>query len=127
MIDENSKARVFHFDISVLHSFLFLFSLSSILFLSFSLYFLLGLKFSLPSRRKLYGESEGISVGIGGDLLGFPKMSFDPVPSNSHYNLDEQIAQLMQCKPLSEQEVSCFLFFSRIESCYLYFELFWIH
>ncbi|XP_057539034.1 F-box/kelch-repeat protein At1g55270-like isoform X2 [Amaranthus tricolor] len=31
-------------------------------------------------------------------------MSFDPVPSNSHHNLDAQIAQLMQCKPLSEQE-----------------------
>ncbi|MED6130762.1 hypothetical protein PIB30_003786 [Stylosanthes scabra] len=29
----------------------------------------------------------------------------DSVPSNSHGNLDEQIAQLMQCKPLSEQEV----------------------
>ncbi|XP_009612069.1 serine/threonine-protein phosphatase PP2A catalytic subunit isoform X1 [Nicotiana tabacum] len=30
----------------------------------------------------------------------------DPVPSSaSHGNLDEQIAQLMQCKPLSEQEV----------------------
>ncbi|KAF4350142.1 hypothetical protein G4B88_019271 [Cannabis sativa] len=28
----------------------------------------------------------------------------DSVPSNSHGNLDEQIAQLMQCKPLSEQE-----------------------
>ncbi|KAK8544340.1 hypothetical protein V6N13_056122 [Hibiscus sabdariffa] len=27
------------------------------------------------------------------------------VDSNSHGNLDEQIAQLMQCKPLSEQEV----------------------
>ena len=33
-------------------------------------------------------------------------MSFDPVPSsNNHGNLDEQISQLMQCKPLSEQEV----------------------
>ncbi|KAH1236793.1 Serine/threonine-protein phosphatase PP2A catalytic subunit [Glycine max] len=29
----------------------------------------------------------------------------DSVPSNSHGNLDEQISQLMQCKPLSEQEV----------------------
>ncbi|KAK4380257.1 hypothetical protein RND71_002119 [Anisodus tanguticus] len=30
----------------------------------------------------------------------------DPVPSSAgHGNLDEQIAQLMQCKPLSEQEV----------------------
>jgi len=26
--------------------------------------------------------------------------------SNSHGNLDEQISQLMQCKPLSEQEVN---------------------
>ena len=33
-------------------------------------------------------------------------MSFDPVPSsNNHGNLDEEISQLMQCKPLSEQEV----------------------
>lgn len=32
----------------------------------------------------------------------------DSVPSNSHGNLDEQIAQLMQCKPLSEQEVPSF-------------------
>lgn len=31
-------------------------------------------------------------------------MSLDPVVS-SQGNLDEQIAQLMQCKPLSEQEV----------------------
>lgn len=30
----------------------------------------------------------------------------DSVPSNSHGNLDEQISQLMQCKPLSEQEVN---------------------
>ena len=37
----------------------------------------------------------------------------DSVPSNSHGNLDEEIAQLMQCKPLSEQEVLGFfsLFF----------------
>lgn len=34
-------------------------------------------------------------------------MSFDPVPSSqAHGNIDEQISQLMQCKPLSEQEVS---------------------
>ena len=33
-------------------------------------------------------------------------MSVDQINSNSHGNLDEQIAQLMQCKPLSEQEVS---------------------
>ncbi|RWW65905.1 hypothetical protein BHE74_00026762 [Ensete ventricosum] len=33
-------------------------------------------------------------------------MSVNAVPApNSHGNLDEQIAQLMQCKPLSEQEV----------------------
>ncbi|GKV00451.1 hypothetical protein SLEP1_g13136 [Rubroshorea leprosula] len=31
-------------------------------------------------------------------------MSLYSVPSNSHGNLDEQIDQLMQCKPLSEQE-----------------------
>jgi hypothetical protein len=30
----------------------------------------------------------------------------DSVPSNSHGNLDKPIAQLMQCKPLSEQEVN---------------------
>lgn len=33
-------------------------------------------------------------------------MSADPIPSNdSHGHLDEQISHLMQCKPLSEQEV----------------------
>ncbi|KAK3011075.1 hypothetical protein RJ639_012153 [Escallonia herrerae] len=32
-------------------------------------------------------------------------MSFDPVPSSANGNLDEQISQLMQCKPLSDQEV----------------------
>ncbi|KAH8512395.1 hypothetical protein H0E87_005871 [Populus deltoides] len=32
-------------------------------------------------------------------------MSLDSVASNTHGNLDEQISQLMQCKPLSEQEV----------------------
>lgn len=32
-------------------------------------------------------------------------MSLDSVPSNTHGGLDEQISQLMQCKPLSEQEV----------------------
>lgn len=43
-------------------------------------------------------------------------MSVNPVPSsNSHGNLDEEIAQLMQCKPLSDQEVNfsssiCFKF-----------------
>ncbi|KAL7265571.1 hypothetical protein ACSBR1_003366 [Camellia fascicularis] len=31
-------------------------------------------------------------------------MSVDLVASNTHGNLDEQIAQLMQCKPLSEPE-----------------------
>lgn len=29
----------------------------------------------------------------------------ESVPSNTHGGLDEQISQLMQCKPLSEQEV----------------------
>lgn len=33
-------------------------------------------------------------------------MSLDPVPSGAQGNLDEEISQLMQCKPLSEQEVS---------------------
>ncbi|KAG1347580.1 Serine/threonine-protein phosphatase [Cocos nucifera] len=32
-------------------------------------------------------------------------MSANLAPASSHGNLDEQIAQLMQCKPLSEQEV----------------------
>ncbi|CAN6453569.1 unnamed protein product [Victoria cruziana] len=32
-------------------------------------------------------------------------MTVDLVSSNSHGNLDSQIVQLMQCKPLSEQEV----------------------
>ncbi|RZC77720.1 hypothetical protein C5167_001921 [Papaver somniferum] len=32
-------------------------------------------------------------------------MSIDVITPNSHGNLDEEIAQLMQCKPLSEQEV----------------------
>ncbi|KAF8396018.1 hypothetical protein HHK36_017630 [Tetracentron sinense] len=32
-------------------------------------------------------------------------MSLDPVPSNSNGHLDEQISQLIRCKPLSEQEV----------------------
>ncbi|KAJ0965990.1 hypothetical protein J5N97_027128 [Dioscorea zingiberensis] len=32
-------------------------------------------------------------------------MSVNPAPPSSHRNLDEQISQLMQCKPLSEQEV----------------------
>ncbi|KAJ0968675.1 hypothetical protein J5N97_021552 [Dioscorea zingiberensis] len=31
-------------------------------------------------------------------------MSVNPAPPSSHGNLDEQISQLMQCKPLSEQE-----------------------
>ncbi|RZR93873.1 hypothetical protein BHM03_00022460, partial [Ensete ventricosum] len=39
-------------------------------------------------------------------VAGEEKMSVNAVPApNSHGNLDEQIAQLMQCKPLSEQEV----------------------
>ncbi|KAL3609067.1 hypothetical protein D5086_000087 [Populus alba] len=32
-------------------------------------------------------------------------MSLDSVATNTHGNLDEEISQLMQCKPLSEQEV----------------------
>jgi len=56
--------------------------------------------------------------------LGFAKelakMSFDPVPSNSHHNLDEQIAQLMQCKPLSEQEVRFSIQISLFPSSFLY-------
>lgn len=32
----------------------------------------------------------------------------DSLSSNSHGNLDEQISQLMQCKPLNEQEVPTF-------------------
>ncbi|RRT46031.1 hypothetical protein B296_00021279 [Ensete ventricosum] len=40
-------------------------------------------------------------------------MSVNPVPASvTHGNLDEQIAQLMQCKPLAEQEVLSYLFFS---------------
>jgi len=44
------------------------------------------------------------------------RKSMDSVPSNAHGNLDEQISQLMQCKPLSEQEV-LFLHYN--------FRLFW--
>ena len=33
----------------------------------------------------------------------------ESVPSNTHGGLDEQISQLMQCKPLSEQEVRLLL------------------
>ncbi|KAJ0988099.1 hypothetical protein J5N97_006455 [Dioscorea zingiberensis] len=39
-------------------------------------------------------------------------MSVNPAPPSSHGNLDEQILQLMQCKPLSEQECesnACFV------------------
>ncbi|KAJ0964450.1 hypothetical protein J5N97_029572 [Dioscorea zingiberensis] len=39
-------------------------------------------------------------------------MSVNPAPPSSHGNLDEQISQLMQCKPLSEQECesnACFV------------------
>jgi hypothetical protein len=36
-------------------------------------------------------------------------MSLDSVATNAHGNLDEEISQLMQCKPLSEQEVTLFL------------------
>lgn len=37
-------------------------------------------------------------------------MSADLVAESTHGNLDEQIAQLMQCKPLSETEVFFILF-----------------
>ncbi|XP_020261378.1 uncharacterized protein LOC109837506 [Asparagus officinalis] len=44
-------------------------------------------------------------------------MSIDPVPSsNSHGNLDEQITQLMQCKPLSKHEVISITLYSGIIS-----------
>lgn len=49
----------------------------------------------------------------------------DSVPSNSHGNLDEQISQLMQCKPLSEQEVLLgILILSLSLSLVLSFEIF---
>ncbi|GKV38797.1 hypothetical protein SLEP1_g46669 [Rubroshorea leprosula] len=37
-------------------------------------------------------------------------MSLDSMSLNSHGNLDDQIDQLMQCKPLSEQEVLFFFY-----------------
>ncbi|KAJ6325882.1 hypothetical protein OIU78_013050 [Salix suchowensis] len=40
-------------------------------------------------------------------------MSLDSAATNTHGNLDEQISQLMQCKPLSEQEVTLF-FLSKV-------------
>lgn len=47
-------------------------------------------------------------------------MSSDLVAESTHGNLDEQIAQLMQCKPLSEPDVYfiyfLFLFFRK--SCW---------
>jgi hypothetical protein len=43
-------------------------------------------------------------------------MSLDSVATNAHGNLDEEISQLMQCKPLSEQEV--ILFFFSVKSFY---------
>jgi len=49
-------------------------------------------------------------------------MSLDSVASNTHGNLDEQISQLMQCKPLSEQEVILFFFLSKVSI----FVLFWV-
>lgn len=44
------------------------------------------------------------------------KMSADLVAESTHGNLDEQIAQLMQCKPLSEPDVLfiLFLFFKNL-------------
>lgn len=37
--------------------------------------------------------------------------SVDLASSNTHGNLDQQISQLMECKPLIEPEVSFFFFF----------------
>ena len=34
----------------------------------------------------------------------------NPVAADSRGNIDEQISQLMQCKPLSEQEVDLFYY-----------------
>ncbi|RWW86266.1 hypothetical protein BHE74_00004965 [Ensete ventricosum] len=53
------------------------------------------------------------SAGPRGRQGGEAKMSVNPVPASvTHGNLDDQIAQLMQCKPLAEQEVLSYLFFS---------------
>jgi hypothetical protein len=43
-----------------------------------------------------------------------------PIFSNVHGQLDAQIVQLMQCKPLPEQEVcacACVCFFSFLSDC----------
>ncbi|KAL9271927.1 Serine/threonine-protein phosphatase PP2A-3 catalytic subunit-like protein [Drosera capensis] len=57
-------------------------------------------------------ESENLGFGEGDrsedsvfEYQETGKMSFDPVNSTTHRDLDEQISQLMQCKPLSEPEV----------------------
>lgn len=48
----------------------------------------------------------------------------DPVHSSANGNLDEEIAQLMQCKPLSEQEVQLYFFSCRfhffMNICFFY-------
>ncbi|KAL9251823.1 Serine/threonine-protein phosphatase PP2A-4 catalytic subunit-like protein [Drosera capensis] len=56
-------------------------------------------------------ESENLGFGEGDrsedsvfEYQETGKMSFDPVNSTTHRDLDEQISQLMQCKPLSEPE-----------------------
>ncbi|TQD75710.1 hypothetical protein C1H46_038762 [Malus baccata] len=59
----------------------------------------------LPRDLRL-GFRRGILICERRCVLGKRKKRMDSVPSNSHANLDEQIAQLMQCKSLSEQEVS---------------------
>lgn len=58
-------------------------------------------------------SSSSLSVNKGNDVVEEEEQvegkmsSMDSVPSiAAHGNLDEQIAQLMQCKPLSEQEVT---------------------
>lgn len=51
-------------------------------------------------------------------------MTFDPFPSTTNGNLDEQISQLSQCKPLSEQEVFFLpLFLILIATLFFSFEL----
>lgn len=66
----------------------------------------------------IWGEVERIQIPV---VWSEEDMSFNPLPSNSHRNLDEQIAQLMSCKPLSGQ---LFLFLVTCSvSCYCSFNL----
>ncbi|CAL9147848.1 unnamed protein product [Musa hybrid cultivar] len=64
---------------------------------------------AIPRRlsRGFFFSREGRGREGDSDLSGGEaKMSVNPMPASvTHGNLDEQIAQLMQCKPLSEQEV----------------------